>query len=115
MHKPHSLPIKVILALHREQSMDPIRSLLLQTRPAINPKQKTHQHQYRECSHGSSNSSLDFKWVFLTDLNFIDYVPNLTSQKLKKKKKKLLFLPHVSMQEEWVVMTSEWWLAGVIK
>jgi hypothetical protein len=95
--------------------MDPIRSLLLQTRPAINPKQKTHQHQYRECSHGSSNSSLDYKWVFLTDLNFIDYVPNLTSRKLKKKKKSSLSPSCLNAGGVGGdTLTSEWWLAGVI-
>lgn len=67
VHEAHGLPVEVVLALHREQRVDPPRCLhptRFHAPPTIHAQTQKHQQQQQSTSHCcSSNSGPDFKRV----------------------------------------------------
>lgn len=83
VHETHSLPVEVVLALHREQGMDPPRSLLTRFHPPTTIHAQTHQahrHQNQESSHCSSIGAQISDGYWVRDLNFMALTDTLKSQ-----------------------------------
>lgn len=63
----HRLPVEVVLALHREQRVDPVRRLLARFEgPPNRPRGRHHRHhQDQDFGHPELSSRPRFKWVSL--------------------------------------------------